>query len=252
MSFKIGEVAALSKVSVRTLHHYDEIGLLTPGGRTESGYRLYSRSDVEKLQQILFYRMLEFPLEKIQLLMADPLFDRETALREQRELISQKSKQLGALLDLIDRTLNELTEGTLMELKDMFDTFPEVTPEMMEQSEKEWGDTAPYKESMRRAKSYKKEDWQAMKIEIADINQEIESVYARGISPEHKEAIAAVDAARLHIDKWHFPCPPDFHVSLTKMTAGDERYRKNIDRNHEGLAAWMYEVAIANATQTGS
>ena len=102
---KISEVAKLTGVTVRTLHYYDEIGLLKPDGVTEAGYRVYSDADLELLQQILFFRELDFPLEDIRRIMQNPAYDREDALRKQKELLLQKRGRLDRLIALVDSTL---------------------------------------------------------------------------------------------------------------------------------------------------
>ncbi len=246
---KIGEVAELAKVSIRLLRHYDEIGLLVPSGRSEAGYRLYARADLERLQVILFYRSLEFPLEEIQQLMTAPGFDRHAALLQQRELLRRKAVHLDGLLGLIDRTLaaiNDTDEDTRMSTQAMFEVFPEIKQEDIDEAEKRWGDTDPWKQSAERSRKYRKEDWERLKTEAAAVNAQVEAVFNAGKTPDSADAIAAVDAARLLINKWHFDCSKAFHVNLTSMTSNDERYVRNIDANCPGLAAWMHLAAKAN------
>lgn len=249
--YRIGEVAELAKVSIRLLRHYDEIGLLVPSGRSEAGYRLYAREDLQRLQQILFYRTLEFPLEDIQRLMTAPDFDRHAALLQQRELIGRRAQQLGEVLALIDRTIAESDpetgkEKTPMSSKEMFEVFPELKQEDIDEAEQRWGDSEPWKESAARWSRYTKADMERMKQELLDVNAEVERVFSAGFRPDSPEALAAVDAARLLVDKWHYTCSKDFHVRLTAMTSTDERFLRNIDRNCPGLAAWMHEAAKAN------
>jgi DNA-binding transcriptional MerR regulator len=248
---RIGEVAELAKVSIRLLRHYDEIGLLVPSGRSEAGYRLYAREDLQRLQQILFYRTLEFPLEEIQRLMTAPDFDRHTALLQQRELIGQRTQQLGAVLALIDKSIAEIDPGTgqerqTMSTKEMFEVFPELKQEDIDEAEQRWGNTDAWKQSAERSRKYGKKDWERLKQEAAEINARLEAVFAAGHAPASPEALAVIDAARLLIDRWHYDCSKEFHVRLTEMTTGDERYLKNIDANYPGLAAWMAQAAKAN------
>jgi DNA-binding transcriptional MerR regulator len=247
---KIGEVAELAKVSIRLLRHYDEIGLLVPSGRSDAGYRLYSRTDLERLQAILFYRTLEFPLEEIRNLMTAPGFDRQAYLLQQRELIRGKAARLSDLLDLIDRTLaefdNDIDEDKRMSTQAMFEVFPELKQEDIDEAEQRWGNTDAWKQSAERSRKYGKEDWQRLKTEAAAINARLEAVFAAGHAPASPEALAAIDAARLLIQRWHYDCSKEFHVRLTEMTSTDERYLKNIDANYPGLAAWMAAAAKAN------
>lgn len=247
---KIGELAELAKVSVRLLRHYDEIGLLVPSGRSEAGYRLYARADLERLQVILFYRMLEFPLDEIQKLMTTPGFDRHAALLQQRELLRKRALHLGDLLGLIDRALAELNdaidEDKRMSTQAMFEVFPEVKQEDIDEAERRWGNTEAGRQSAERTKKYRKVDWERLKAESGAINARLEAVFTAGQRPDSPDALAAVDAARLLIDRWFYTCSKEFHANLTAMTSSDERYVRNIDKNCPGLAAWMHEAAKAN------
>src|SRR5438128_6645666 len=101
----VSRLARLAGISVRTLHHYDEIGLLKPSGRALNGYRVYERAQLQRLQQILFYRELEFPLEEIARIMADPSFDVLAALLQQRQLLEQKAVKVRALLGAVDAAI---------------------------------------------------------------------------------------------------------------------------------------------------
>lgn len=247
--YQIGEVAKLAKVTVRLLHHYDTIGLLVPSGRGENGYRLYSRADLLRLQQILFYRALEFPLEKILHLMNDPGFDRHATLLEQKALLKKRALDLDALLNLIDQTINELEspeESNIMSNKAMFDVFPDMQHEYLEEAEQRWGDTEALKQSALRSAGYTRDDWETMKAEMEQVNAGLEAVFAAGKPPSSPEAVAAVEAARLLISRWHYDCSKEFHVNLTAMTSTDERFVRNIDQNCPGLAVFIHAAAKAN------
>lgn len=247
--YQIGEVAQQAKVTIRLLHHYDEIGLLVPSGRSEAGYRLYARTDVERLQQILFYRALEFPLEQIQRLMNDPGFDRHTALLQQRELLTRRAQDLSALLDLINLSLIDAElpeEQRTMSTKAMLEVFPEMKEEYQHEAEQRWGSTDAWKQSAKRHDSYTKADWKLMKAEMQQVQEQLETVFNAGKAPASPEAIAAVEASRLLIDRWHYTCSKEFHVTLTAGTSSDERFVRNIDKNCPGLAVFIHEAAKAN------
>jgi DNA-binding transcriptional MerR regulator len=249
MNYQIGEVAEISRISIRMLRHYDQIGLLVPSGRSESGYRLYSLEDLERLQMIQFFRTLDFPLAGIQELMHAEDFDRHSALLQQRQLLQEKSSELDKVITLINRVIKESRERKIMDLKEMFEAFPEMTPEIMENSEQTWGHTAQYRESSRRIAGYSKQDWQTLRVEMETLTRQAEEIHAAGTDPTQPAAIEAVEALRLHLDKWFFPCPRSLHSKITFSNSQDERFVKNIDRNQPGLATWISRAASANAAR---
>src|SRR5580698_8782932 len=142
----VGDVAKLARISVRALHHYDEIGLLEPSGRTEAGYRLYTDRDVERLQQVLFFRELGFALEDVARILRDPHFDRRQALIAQRAMLVEKGERLKSMVALVDRTLDSLGKGIVMSTEELFDG--NFNPGAYEEEAKQrWGKTDTYAES---------------------------------------------------------------------------------------------------------
>src|SRR5919107_1357533 len=111
MPYTVKAVSDLAKVSVRTLHHYDEIGLLKPAGHSAAGYRLYGQKDLERLQQVLFFKELGFDLKEIKRILADPSFDRRRALVEHRKLLLERRERLRRLIASVDRTLKAIQRG---------------------------------------------------------------------------------------------------------------------------------------------
>ena len=136
MTYTVQQLAKLSGVTVRALHHYDAIGLLQPGGRSAAGYRLYGPAELERLQQILFLRELDFPLEEISALLDSPDFNREQALTQQRELLNQRIQRLQRLLGTLERTLQAMKGEIDMSDKEKFEGFKQ---EMIDKNEKQFG-----------------------------------------------------------------------------------------------------------------
>src|SRR5918993_418955 len=166
----VGRVAELSGVTIRTLHHYDEIGLLSPGGRSASGYRIYEDSDIERLQQILFYRELGFDLKEISAIVDDPRTDALGHLRRQRKLLVERMERLGAMVDAIEYEMEARTMNIRLTPEERFEVFGEFRPEdHAEEAERRWGETDSYKESQRRVSKYGKEDWLRLKAEEEEI-----------------------------------------------------------------------------------
>lgn len=250
MAFTVGYVAKLAKVSVRTLHHYDEIGLLTPTERSDSGYRLYSQTDLERLQEILFYKELGFSLDEIRDLLKGPGYDRQTALRTQRDLIEQKLMRHQAMLTLIDKTLRSLEGEIRMTHEEMFEVFGFDHARYQDEVKERWGATDAYKESTRRAGKYTKDDWIRFRQESEEINAAIIALIDEGVAPTDPRAMDAVEQARLQIDQWFYPCSREMHAMLGQMYVSDPRFTETYEKMRPGMAQWMCDATAANASRT--
>src|SRR5512146_2914555 len=128
MDMTIGKAAAAAKLTVRTLHYYDAIGLLRPSGRSAGGYRLYGADDLRRLQQIMVFRELGFTLRDIAKIMNDPGFDRRRALAAQRALLAEKQRRGAAMLAAVDSALATLEKGTTMHADELFEGFGDFDP----------------------------------------------------------------------------------------------------------------------------
>lgn len=252
-TYQVKEVARIAGVSVRALHHYDEIGLLAPSCRTEAGYRLYSDDDLLRLQQILIGRELGMPLEKIKRSLDDPSFDRRVALEQQRKELATRAERTAAMLRAIDATLAALTneggktmkEMSKEEITALFDGF---APSLYEDEVKErWERTAAYKESARRTSKYTKADWERYKAESHAIMTDAAQLFRSGASAECDEAMAIAKRHRLSIDRWFYPCGPEMHAGLADMYEADARFATSIDQYAPGLTAWWSAAIRTNA-----
>ena len=168
-AYTVRQLAKMAGVSVRTLHHYDQIGLLKPSSRTEAGYRLYAEKDLLRLQQVLFYRELDFPLDEIRIILDLPGFDQVEALRDHRRMLGERAERLARLLRTVDRTIARLTEEDTMPLTDeeLYEGFSPKEREQLKEYEAEardrWGEMAA--ESQRRVRQMSKAQWQAVQEE---------------------------------------------------------------------------------------
>jgi len=250
VAYRIGEVAKLAHVSVRTLHHYDALGLLNPSHRSDAGHRLYASSDLERLQAILLYKELGFGLEQIRDLMASARFDRRKALVAQRELVAKEVLRLQAMLGLIDQTLAAMGRGQDMSKEEMFAVFGDFDPSQYEQEVKErWGHSEAYRESARRTGRYTKEDWQRFRQEAGEITRAIASLLDAGVDADDPLAMDAAEQARLHIDRWFYPCSHEMHVCLGEMYVADPRYAATYEKIRPGMAQYMCDAIKANAAR---
>ena len=250
MGLTVGEVAHLASVSVRALHHYDELGLLTPSVRTEAGYRLYSDADLACLQQVLFFKELGFGLGDIARIMHDPQFDRLEALRMQRRMLMDKSSQLALMAEAVDAAIDAEEGGVRMDAKDMFDAFGDFDPKEYEkEAEERWGNTAAYKESARRTKRYTKEDWIEVRKETEAVNAGLAKLMDEGVPADDPRAMDQAEQHRLNIDRRFYPVSYEMHVGLAEMYIADPRFAANYEKVHAGLAHYMHDAILANAAR---
>lgn len=237
-------VADLSGVTVRALHHYDEIGLLRPK-RGNGGYRQYSEADVLRLQQILVYRALGLPLQRIKSLMDDPGFDAEAALEEQRAQLEARAAETSRMLESVDRALAKLRRGAALDLADLFDGFDPAAYE--EEAEQRWGDTAAYAESKRRTSEYTKEDWGRIKAESDAILERVAAAIEARTAPASDAGKALAEAYRLHVDRYYYPCSRAMYQEVASLYTADPRFQKNLDKFGQGVADFLSRAAVANA-----
>src|SRR5215204_1484807 len=248
--YTVGRVAELSGVTIRTLHHYDEIGLLSPGGRSAAGYRIYEESDIERLQRILFYRELGFDFKEISTIVDDPDTDATGHLRRQRRLLTERIGRLRAMVDAIDYEMEARTMDIRLTPEERLEVFGEFRLEdYAEEAEQRWGETEPYKESQRRVSSYTKQDWQRLRAEGEEVRARLAAALDAGLAPESAEAMSAAEAHREYISRWFYECTYEIHRGLTEMYVSDERFRSNYDATAPGLAAFIRDAAHANASR---
>jgi len=250
--YTVSQVARLAHVTVRTLHHYDAIGLLVPSERTRKGYRHYDENDLQRLHQILVFRELGFSLEGIQQILDATAFERGEALRAQRELLKESLKKTEAVIRAVDAALDALRGGRKMDSKKMFEGFEDFDHAQHEDEVRErWGKTDAYKESMRRTRSYSKDDWARIKAEGRDVEERLVELFRAGIQSDAVEVMDAVEAHRLHIDRWFYPVSHAMHVGLGQMYLSDPRFTAHYEDQAEGLAAFVAAAIEANARRAG-
>ena len=240
----IGDVARIAGVSVRTLHHYDAIGLLAPSGRSGAGYRLYTDRDLERLQEILFFRELGFALEDVGTMLRDPKLDRRKALEAQRALLVEKRERLGEVIALVDASLKAIEEGRPMTHDAMFKGFDHRPYE--EEAKQRWGHTEQYAVMTERTKSYGEKEWTAIKAEGKAYALAFAAALDAGKSPRDPEVMDIAETARLHIDRWFYPCPKSMHAALGRMYVDDPRFAAKYESVRPGLAQFVAEALAAN------
>jgi MerR family transcriptional regulator, thiopeptide resistance regulator len=250
MPFTVGDLAKLTGITVRTLHHYDEIGLVCPSERSQAGYRLYSDADVHRLQQVLLLRELGLPLEDIASALAESTSDparRAQLLRQHREALLAKRTRIDAMVAAVDTALVTLEKGNAMQPADVKQMFEGFDPSQYEEEVKQrWGNTDAYKESARRTKSYDKAEWQQIKDQWAAIYSGLADLMRAGVGVDDARVQALVEQHRAHIDRWFYPCSKDMHKGLGAMYVGDPRFAANLDKNGEGFAQYLSDAIAAS------
>jgi len=254
MAWTVGQTAELAKVSIRTLHHYDEIGLLAPSARSDAGYRLYESGDLERLHQILLFRELGFSLDEIRGVLLDPAFDHAEALRAQRSLLAEKVRRTQTQLTAIDNALAAIEKGTTMTDRERAEMFGELFDcfnpgDYEDEVQERWGDTEAYRQSAERTKRYGKAEWEQIKAETDENTAALVALMNAGVPSDSPEAMALAEAKRVHISKWFFDCPIEFYVNMASIWVNDPRFTKNIDKAREGLAAYSYAAVQALAAR---
>jgi DNA-binding transcriptional MerR regulator len=244
----VGAIARMAGITVRTLHHYDEVGLVVPGARTAAGYRLYGPAEVARLQEVLFFRELGFGLDEIAEIVARPDYDRASALARQRELLAARADRLHTMITAVDDAIDAEKRGTRMSDEEMLSVFGAFDPaEYEEEARERWSDSEAYRDSVRRTAGYSAEDWERLGEEATEINDAFLALMAAGEPADGAEAMAVAQRHREHISTWFYECTPEIHAGLGRMYVADPRFTANIDAAGEGLAAYLSAAIAANA-----
>jgi DNA-binding transcriptional MerR regulator len=234
----VKEVSRLTGLSVRALHYYDEIGLCKPGKISASGYRLYDDRDLERLQQILLYRELDFPLKEITAVLNAPSYDKTAALRSHKEILILKRDRLSRLAALV----NSILEGeNVMSFQEFDRSEIETAQEKYAQEAKEkWGDTPAYRESVKKTSAYGEEEWRTLSEESDAIFRAFSE--KRGLDPGDPALQTLVARWQGYITKNFYFCSREILHGLGEMYTSDARFTDSIDRYGKGTARLMNEA----------
>lgn len=242
MTYTVKKVADLAGITVRTLHYYDEIGLLRPTVSKENSYRFYTEQDLLMLQQILFFRELEFSLEQIKEMMADPAFDGVKALEEQKKLLLIKRNRLGSLLRTIDQTIKSRKGGDRMNDDQVFSGFDEKQMEAYkEEAKKRWGHTSAWKQSEERTRNWTKEDYKRVARQGQEWTQKLAELRDKGCAVDSSEVQVMIGEHYNSLRTFYEP-NLEMYRGLGQMYVDDPRFTAYYDRFGEGLAVFMRDA----------
>ncbi|MBN1095286.1 MerR family transcriptional regulator [Blastococcus sp. TML/C7B] len=246
----VGEVAALAGVTVRTLHHYDRIGLLSPSGRSAAGYRRYAPADLDRLHAVLLYRALGFSLEEVATLLDDPSADPVEHLRRQHRLLLDRQDRTAAMVAAVEKELEARTMGISLSPEERFEVFGEHDPAQHDaEVEERWGDTDAYAQSKRRTAAYSKQDWLRIKARAEDLEARFAAALTAGVAPDSEQAMDLAEEHRQQITATYYDCPPEMHAALGRMYVEDERFAAHYDGRAPGLARYVSTAVVANAAR---
>ena len=234
MRLSVSEAAKRAGVSVRTLHYYDEIGLLKPSETTMAGYRFYDEGAMASLQQILFYRELDVPLEQIGHILSAPDHDRTEALQKHRRLLLMKRQRLDDMLRLVDETIGGIA---------MYEERPKPTQadweavkeQYAQEAAERWGNTEAFLESRAKHARYTPEQ----EARILAEQEEIFQAFGACTDPEGEEAMALVKRWQEHITLYHYSCTDGILACLGQMYVNDPKFRESLDKYGPGTARKM-------------
>ncbi|WJH34878.1 MerR family transcriptional regulator [Paenibacillus sp. CC-CFT747] len=245
MEYTVQKLGRLAGVSTRTLRYYDEIGILKPARMNSSGYRIYGGAEVDKLQQILFYRELGFPLEQIQEIVNAPSFDAASALREHREQLLDRRKQLDQLIANVEKTLAQKEGRTVMSDKEKFEGFKQ---KLIDDNEKAYGSEIREKygdDKVNRSNEKVKNMTQEENAELNRLTEELRETLAEAVAAGDPAGEKAQKAAALH-KKWLTFYWPEYtkeaHAGVAQMYVDDERFKAYYDRDQPGTAEFLRDA----------
>lgn len=239
MKLQIKEFAELTSVSVCTLHYYDEIGLLKPSFVDEqNGYRFYDEASLERMQEILFYRELDFPLKSIAEILASPNYDKQKALAEQKWLLMLKKDRLERLIVALEQS--EKGEITMS----AFDNseYETACQQYEDEAKQRWGNTDAYKESRAKTDGHSKDKWNDVLAGLNGVFAEFAECKKCGESPDSDTAQRLVKKLQDYITANFYHCTDAILAGLGQMYVCDERFKNNIDSHGESTAEFVSEA----------
>ncbi len=240
MKLYVREFAQLCGVSVRTLHYYDSIGLLRPADvDIENGYRIYDDASLVRMQEILFYRELDFPLRDIAGLISSSDYDRQAALSAQRHLLVLKKERIERLISAID----DSAKGERIDMK-VFDSiqYDSQREEYAKEARERWGHTDAYRESERRSAAYSADEQSRITDDMNNLMAEFAGCMQSGESADGEKAQELVHRWQSFISEHYYRCTDEILAGLAQMYTADERFRGNIDSHGEGTAQFMADA----------
>jgi MerR family transcriptional regulator, thiopeptide resistance regulator len=232
----VGAVAALTGASVRTLHHYDHIGLVIPSMRSAAGYRCYTDADVERLHLVLLYRAAGLPLDEIAVLLDDPHVDTLAHLRRQHELLHAQSVRLHDTITALEKLMAAHRSGIQLTAEDQIEIFGTTvfSGEYADEAQERWGNTDAWKQSRRRTAAFTRRHWQQIAADGDALLADLAQAKRDGVKPGSDRANILVRRHAAGIEQF-YDCDPSMQIALAEMYLADERFTRHYDDVEPGL-----------------
>lgn len=231
-------------ISVRTLHHYDKIGLLKPKSVSLAGYRLYSDDNLERLQQILFFKELDFNLKEIKRILDSPSFDKNQALKAHREFLITKRKRIDKIIKTVEKTINSIEGGVEMNKKEMFGAFD---MSQIEKHKKKYAEEVRQKygkdiieECERKTSGYGENEWALIQARMDEIYKRIAGMMDK--EPSDKQVQELIGEFRQHITDNFYECTPQIFRGLGDLYVNDKRFTEYFEKYKSGLAEFLKDA----------
>jgi DNA-binding transcriptional MerR regulator len=252
VSYTVGQVADLAGVTIRTLHHYGQIGLLEPEERSSTGYRRYGASSLQRLQHIMFYRELGFPLDEIATILDEPGTDARAHLSRQHALLRKRLGRLETMIAAVEKELEAHSMGIQLTPEEKFEIFGENYSEDYEtEAEQRWGNTEAWKQSQQRTAKLTKQEWVELKEAGDDLNRRMAAAMRAGTATDSTTAMDLAEEHRAGIERF-YECSYEMHRGLADMYLADERFTRTYEDVAPGLAQWVHDAIHANADRNGA
>lgn len=238
--YSVKQLSTLAGVSVRTLHHYDKIGLLKPATRSEKGYRYYGRSELLKLQQILFYKELDFPLKKIIGIINNRSFDILSSLEFHKKQLMIRSNHFKKLIKTLEKTILEIKEkeNSKMTDKELYNGFStEQIKKIKKEIHKKWGEKQLH-ETEERIHELGKQGWKDTQKKGEEINRSLAILMGLGTTDKKVQKVISMHYKHINI---FWDVTKEMYLGLGKMYTEDERFTAYYEKYRPGLALFLYQ-----------
>ncbi|MFJ2739272.1 MerR family transcriptional regulator [Streptomyces sp. NPDC087440] len=248
----VGRAAALVGVSVKTLHHWDSIGLMRPTSRTRSGYRVYGAEDIARLHRVLVYRELGLPLAEIGRILDAPDTDARAHLRRQRTELTERIERLERMVVAVDRMLAAAEPGGMrLTPEEQIEIFgSDWRPEWVEGAEERYGESPQWAQYQERASRLSREEWEEVAAATHTLHQDLATALRTGTAPGSPAANALAERQRALLSTY-FDCTLAMQVCISRRYVTEPGYADAFEALEPGLTAWLHNIVCANAAAQG-